>query len=98
MMRKIALFCVVALMSSMAFATIFGSIQGIIHDPQHRPVAGAQIVVKSATSDFSKSMQTNQDGGFLLTALPLGDYVVTVNQQGFAILQQSITVASESSS
>ncbi len=28
-------------------ATIFGNIRGIVHDPQHRPIAGVEVTLKS---------------------------------------------------
>jgi hypothetical protein len=34
------------------YAAVFGSLRGIVHDPDHRPVAGAHIIIQSTTSDF----------------------------------------------
>jgi outer membrane cobalamin receptor len=72
-------------------------VEGIVHDPQHRPIAGAQITLKSATSDFSQTTQTNDEGAFRLAAVPVGDYLITIRQSGFSALEQHITVASNSS-
>jgi TonB dependent receptor/Carboxypeptidase regulatory-like domain/TonB-dependent Receptor Plug Domain len=80
-----------------AHATIFGQVQGIVHDPQHRPVSGARITLRAVHSDFMASRQTNQDGSFRLPAIPLGEYVVTVSQTGFSTLEQNITLASNTS-
>ncbi len=80
-----------------ARATVFGTVRGIVHDPQHRPVAGAGVQLKSATSDWSQQTQTNQDGEFTFSAVPLGDYVVTASQSGFKAIQETLTVASGSS-
>ena len=80
-----------------AWATIFGNIRGIVHDPQHRPIANASVVLKSSSSDWSQTTQTDQDGEFTFSAVPLGDYGVTVSQTGFQTTQQSLTVASSSS-
>ncbi len=30
-----------------ASATIFGSVRGIVHDPQHRPVQGAMVMLRA---------------------------------------------------
>jgi TonB dependent receptor/Carboxypeptidase regulatory-like domain/TonB-dependent Receptor Plug Domain len=81
-----------------ALATIFGDVRGIVHDPQHRPVAGASVVLKSATSDWSQQTQTDQDGQFSFAAVPLGDYTVTAKAARFSPLQQSFTLASDTSS
>jgi hypothetical protein len=79
-------------------ADIFGAVRGIVHDPQHRPIAGAKIVLASATSSYSVTTQSNQDGEFTFNAVPLGDYKITVSQTGFETAQESLTVASSSSS
>jgi outer membrane cobalamin receptor len=84
-------------LTTMANATIFGSVRGIVHDPQHRPIANAAVKLKSATSDWSQTTQTNQDGEFTFTAVSVGDYVVTVSLSGFDTLAQPVTVAADSS-
>lgn len=98
-MRRLA-YCLIffyLFQSSAAHATIFGQIQGVVHDPQHRPVGGAKISIRAVHSDFTVSGQTNQDGGFNLSAIPLGEYVVTVSQAGFRTLEQAVTLASNTS-
>lgn len=73
-------------------ATIFGSVHGIVHDPQHRPVSGAQVKLRSATSDWSQATQTDDEGQFTFTTVPIGDYRVTVTERGFAGSEQAVTV------
>jgi len=76
------------------YASPFGSVHGVVHDPQHRPVAGAKVTLKSATSDWSQTGETDQQGEFAFAAVPLGDYLVSVAQQGFANTTQIVTVVS----
>ncbi len=83
--------------STPAHATVFGEVQGIVHDPQHRPIAGAHVVLQSKSSALSKSIDTDPDGSFRLQAVPLGAYTLTVSQTGFASLTQSMTLASGTS-
>jgi hypothetical protein len=100
-MRRIEIFLLAAAMllaTPLVGATIFGNIRGIVHDPQHRPIAGAEVKLHSATSDWSQTKQTDSEGQFTFTAVPLGDYAVTVSLPGFASAEQRITVAAESSS
>ena len=85
------------LLDQVAHANIFGQVQGIVHDPQHRPIAGAKISIRAVHSDFTASGQTNRDGAFSLPAIPLGEYIVTVSQTSFRTLQQTITLASNTS-
>jgi hypothetical protein len=100
-MRRLGLFLLATAMLLSAphvRATIFGNIRGIVHDPQHRPIAGAEVKLHSATSDWSQMKQTDSEGQFIFVAVPLGDYVVTVSLPGFATAEQRVTVAAESSS
>jgi TonB dependent receptor/Carboxypeptidase regulatory-like domain/TonB-dependent Receptor Plug Domain len=84
------------LLASYAAASIFGSIRGIIHDPQHRPVQGAMVMLKSATSDWTQTAYTGPDGQFHLNAVPLGEYTVSVAQPGFLQASQRVAVLSGS--
>jgi hypothetical protein len=77
-----------------AAATIFGSVHGVIHDPQHRPISGAQVTLKSATSDWSQTTSTSNDGEFTFNTVPIGDYRVTVKPNGFGDSEQAVTVTS----
>ena len=36
------------------YASVFGTVKAIVHDPQHRPVKGAEVVVQSRTSSFKR--------------------------------------------
>ena len=80
-----------------ARADIFGAVRGIVHDPQHRPIAGAKVVLSSATSSYSLTTTTNQDGEFTFNPVPLGDYKVTASQNGFETATEALTVASATS-
>ena len=78
------------------WAAVFGTIRGVVHDPDHRPVQKAQVVVKSSSSDYSQKLTTDPDGAFEATALPVGSYDVTITVQGFASSRQQVVVASGS--
>ena len=75
-------------------ATIFGSVRGIVHDSQHKPVAGATVVLKPMTSGWAQKVESNQDGEFVFPAVAIGDYTITVDEAGFAEARQSLTVVS----
>ncbi len=84
------------LVACVCHATIFGTVRGIVHDPQHKPIAGASVKLKSATSDWNQTTQTDQDGSFSFTAVPVGDYIVTVTKDNFADGRQTLTVVADS--
>jgi outer membrane receptor protein involved in Fe transport len=87
--------CDAILLAGMALASIFGSVHGLVHDPQHRPVEGAEVTIRAADSNWTKTASTNQSGEFVFDSVPLGNYQVTVNVSGFTPLSEKVTVASE---
>ncbi|HEY6251961.1 MAG TPA: TonB-dependent receptor [Candidatus Angelobacter sp.] len=96
--RLIGIAAILVILASVpGSATIFGTIHGIVHDPQHRPIAGAQVKVKSATSDWSQTTQTDDEGQFTFSTVPIGDHRITVTQRGFGASEQAVTVTSGSS-
>ena len=83
------------LLSSLtAFATIFGTVSGLIHDPQHRPVQSALVTLHATNSAWTKSMTSTDAGEFQFDAVPLGEYTVTVELQGFARSEQKLALTS----
>ncbi len=84
----------IAATSIPAFANIYGAVRGVVHDPQHRPVQGAMVMLKAKSSDWAKTANTDANGEFQFNAVPLGDYSVSVASQGFAQAAQDVTVIS----
>jgi hypothetical protein len=79
-----------------ALANDFGAVRGVVHDPEHRPIQDAMVMLRAKSSDWSKSVSTNANGEFELNAVPLGEYSVSVASQGFAQTLQNVTVMSGS--
>ncbi len=97
-MRHFAcLTAVVLFLGAVAFATIFGSVRGIVHDPQHRPIQGAHVTLKAQNSAWTKSLDSDSNGEFDFSSVPLGKYTVTVSSRGFQPTQQSAVVQSDTS-
>jgi Carboxypeptidase regulatory-like domain/TonB dependent receptor/TonB-dependent Receptor Plug Domain len=99
-MRSVRIYCDLVFMligCAILHAAIFGKVQGIVHDPQHRPIGGASVKLQATTSDYSQTTQTNDNGEFSFTTVPIGDYKITVTQTGFDTALQNITVVSDSS-
>lgn len=93
-----ALAIVLALLGpAIARATVVATVRGVVHDPDHRPVPGAQAVVKAANSDYSQKLATDSEGRFEAAAVPVGSYIVTVTKDGFSVSVLEIVVASGSS-
>ncbi len=93
----------VAIMSAVTFcsfpaqAEIFGTVRGIVHDPQHRPIQDAAVDLKAQNSDWVQHEKTSPDGEFEFSAVPLGEYIVTVTVSGFEPAKQNVIVESGTS-
>jgi TonB dependent receptor/Carboxypeptidase regulatory-like domain/TonB-dependent Receptor Plug Domain len=74
-----------------------GSVRGVVHDQQHRPLSEVQVKLKSATSDWLEVAVTDPRGEFSFMTVPLGDYVLSFSAADFAPSAQSVTVTSGSS-
>jgi hypothetical protein len=97
-MRKCFFSLILCLLACLpAHAAIFSRLQGVVHDPQHRPIAGAHVELQAANSALNFKTTTDVSGDFVLPSLPLGDYIVTVTQPGFSALRQSLTLVSDTS-
>lgn len=83
-------------MFSAAMAEVLGTVRGVVHDPQHRPVPNIQVTLKAKHSDFSVTTQSDANGEFLFNAVPVGDYQVTVSDPGFVTEVQDFGVLSGS--
>jgi hypothetical protein len=95
-LSKLFAFVTLLLTTSALLANDYGAIRGVVHDPQHRPIQNATVMLKAKASDWSKSGSTDAAGQFQFNGVPLGDYTVNVESQGFAPAIQGVTVISGS--
>jgi hypothetical protein len=71
-------------MASNAFAQAGGTtIRGTVRDPQGNLVAGATVTITDPARNFSRTQQTNEEGGYVFTAVPPGTYKLDVSAPGF---------------
>jgi len=89
-------FVLLTLTGVAAFASVFGSVRGIVHDPQHRPVENAMVMLRSKNSDWATTANTDSAGEFIFNAVDLGDYTVTVVAPSFNQAAASVRVNSGS--
>src|SRR5260370_25682619 len=93
-MQRASLFAVFVFGALQAFATVFGTVRGIVHDPQHRPVSGIQVILKAKTSEFALNARPDDAGQFHFDEVHIGEYNVSVNDSNFVAVQQSGAVLS----
>jgi hypothetical protein len=84
------------LLTTPAFATVFGTVRGVVHDPDHRPVPDAGVSLKSVSSEYKQTGKTDSSGEFQFAAVPVGEYRVSATRDGFAPAEQSVLVTSGS--
>ena len=93
-MKRTFLFVVFLFIALPVFATVFGTVRGIVHDPQHRPVQDVTVTLKAKASTYVQTAQTDANGEFHFDAVPLGEYRVTASAASFAPEEQWIAVLS----
>ena len=101
-MRRIlvpAALVVIALVSSMAGAQTLesGQVSGTVRDHEGAPVPGATVSLSNAATGLSRTVVTNESGGYQFSQAPPGDYEILVSLDGFASSQLTgvrITVGS----
>src|SRR5499427_6953706 len=82
--------CVLA--ASNSYAAIFGTVIGLVEDPQQQAIAHVLITIRSSSSGWQRTTETGVDGRFVLQAVPTGDYVISAATQGFRTIEKSIRV------
>ncbi len=93
---SVLLLAALALTAGPLYAAEAGSVRGVVHDQQHRPLSEVQVRLKSATSDWAQTSVTDARGEFSFMTVPLGDYVLTCSAADFAPSAQSVSVTSGS--
>ena len=93
---RIVLFANILLTTAVMSAAVVGTVRGIIHYPQHRPVADSMVMIKAKTSDWAATTNSDANGNFVFNAVPLGEFVVSVSGLGFEQTQQDVMVTSSS--
>ncbi|WP_420239659.1 carboxypeptidase regulatory-like domain-containing protein [Telmatobacter bradus] len=63
-----------------------GSIQGTVTDSTGAAIPGAEVKITSPGTGLTRTVTTNDLGGYVASELPLGTYNVTVTKEGFGAL------------
>ncbi len=93
-MKFLTAFAGVALVGLSAWATVFSTVRGMVHDPSHRPIAGAQVTLHATYSEYMQTAVTGNDGTFEFPSVPAGEYTVDVRRAGFAQQEQPLVLVS----
>ncbi len=71
------------LSSSLAFAAPSGTILGTVQDPTGGVIPGAKITATHKATGQNRTAVTDAQGGFVLSAMPIGAYSITSGAAGF---------------
>jgi len=63
--------------------TFRGGIQGTVTDPNGAVVPGADVSITSPDTGLTRTTQTDTEGMYIVSELPIGTYQVTVKKTGF---------------
>ena len=95
-MSKFTLLCVVLLLAFAAMPASaqsnYAALSGTVFDPQRQAVPGASVRAVSASTRAMRQVTTNEQGSFQLTGLLPGEYELTVEAKGFAVLSRTVNV------
>src|SRR4051794_26488792 len=83
--RRVLLLCLLIAPAAMLAQTqaINGSIRGRGVDQTSAPLAQARVGVQNAETGFERTVETSEDGYYILPNLPLGSYSMTIQKEGF---------------
>src|SRR5215475_2314217 len=99
LVRCARVFCVCALYLVLAvvplLAGIFGTVRGIVHDAQHRPISAAHVLLQAKQADWKREAVTDDEGKFQIDAVPVGDYTIQITHDGFRESASDLTVVAD---
>ena len=70
-------------------AAINGEITETVLDPSGAPIANATVKAMNSGTGYQRTTTTTSTGLYRLPVLPLGEYSLTVEADGFALYRQS---------
>jgi len=88
------LFCTMLLCGLAAAQTVTGTISGTVVDASDREITGATVTLVNAKTGDTRTVATNESGGFSVPALQPDIYTVKVEHRGFRVLQRQNIVLS----
>jgi len=84
MSRLLPLLCITMTMAQAASAQIGrATIQGTVSDPQQTVIPGVSVRVTQVETNTSFTTTTNEAGYYVVPGVPVGEYSITAEHQGF---------------
>lgn len=89
MRKTAALFLCVGLWTVAAWGQASTSLRGTVTDPSGLAIAGAQVTLVNASTNFTRTTTTGAEGSYTFVAVLPGTYTVTVQAKGFQKHEQT---------
>src|SRR5436190_145301 len=86
------LFVVFLFLAVTAMAQSTATLQGTVRDQKGDVVPGAKVTARNVGTAIERTTQTDSEGNYQLAALPVGNYAIDVEMQGFKRLLNNLTV------
>src|SRR4051812_3540561 len=80
--------CVLAVSRSL-FGQATGTIYGTVYDASGAAVPSAQIAARNSGTNSVRTVQSDEQGQFVISLLPVGEYSVKVDHSGFTPFEQT---------
>src|SRR5262249_33351963 len=68
---------------------VTAQLAGVVTDPSGAVIAGATVAVRNVETGLTRTTESSGEGRYVLSALAPGDYELTAEAPGFAVLRQS---------
>jgi outer membrane receptor protein involved in Fe transport len=83
MRLRVAIAVILLSLGTLAAQTFRGGIQGTVTDATGATVSGAQVTATNTGTALARTTTSDDQGGYIFSELPLGDYTVTITKSGF---------------
>jgi hypothetical protein len=87
--RLLSVFFLALVAAGLAYAGVTASISGTVTDASGAAIVGATVTATNVDTGIAETQQTNGQGYYSFQALPLGKYMVDVEQKGFKKYRQT---------
>src|SRR5215813_11037620 len=85
MQVRLSLACIVLLFSALLSAQTFrGGVTGVVTDSSGAAVPQAKVKVVNEGTGLERNVETDAEGNYTVTELPLGSYAVSATKHGFS--------------
>ena len=88
-MRRVIVSAVIApFLALAAWASINGSISGLVSDPSGAAIVAASVSATNTQTGITTTLKTDAKGYYNFVALPVGTYQIEITHQGFRTFRQ----------